>query len=227
VIDGNDKRLIKVEVSTKHSQVIAGPNKIAASGPIAAYTDKVYLANNEGIFEISEEKKKVLDKNWEDPILLNAFAGNLYVLDKTKSMFLRFQGNGDKFSTGKQWLSEDTKIDLKDVTSWTIDGNIWALRANGEIIKFSQGNNLNFRLDVPGSMDFKADFIFTDDTSDYLYFLDKTGGSIKAFDKKGTFKAQYISEEIKSVNQFTVSEKDKKIILLTGKMLLTLPVKHF
>ena len=45
-------------------------------------------------------------------------------------------------------------------------------------------------------------------------------------DKNGAYKAQYISSDIKGAINLIVSEKEGKIILLTGEKLLALDLRH-
>jgi hypothetical protein len=45
-------------------------------------------------------------------------------------------------------------------------------------------------------------------------------------DKDGNYKAQYISDNIKTATKIVVSETDKKMILLEGDKLYSLDIKH-
>ena len=45
-------------------------------------------------------------------------------------------------------------------------------------------------------------------------------------DKKGGYKAQYISDQIAGAARLMVSESQKVIILLTGDKLLSIAIKH-
>ena len=60
-----------------------------------------------------------------------------------------------------------------------------------------------------------------------IYILDRQNGRVVVIDKEGKYKAQYIHDKIKGALDLAVSEKNKKIIILTGDKLLSLEVKHF
>ncbi len=225
ILDKNSKKLAKVTIENKRSEIVAGPSKIVDDPTIAAYLDNIYIGNKDGIFDISDNKKKLINSTWQGSILQFAYASNLYVLDKSQSKILRFSAGADKFSDGKEWLSNDVLTDLTNATDMVIDGNIWVLTQGSEIYKFTSGNQQKFKL-ASDFKDLKPDYLYTGDGVEGLYLLDKEGKRIIVFTKEGEYKVQYKSEEIKDTRAFVVSEKDNKIFLLNDSKLLSIELKH-
>ena len=226
ILDKDGRKIVKVYVSSGRAEVVAGPGKVEDPITIAGYIDNTYLLTSSGVFELSDEKKEVMDEDLSDNILASAFAGNLYILERSTSMIRRFSGNGDVFGTGVNWLKEGTTTDLSKTISMAIDGNIWALTSEGDVYKFALGNPQNFSLSDTFLAGFKPVFVFTSDECNFLYFLDNISGKVFVFDKDGNYVSQYVNEEIKNTTKIAISEKEKKMVLLNGGKLFTIDLKH-
>lgn len=224
--DPGSRKIVKTEISNKHSELVAGPSKIDENSQLAVYLDNLYLVSSRGVFDITDEKKEILDKSWEGEVLVYAYAGNLYILEKSKSKIWRYAGGAEgNFASGREWLSQSVQVDLSSSRSMVINGSVWILDGSGKIYKFTLGNLQKFEL-TQEYRDIKPDFIFTGDETQYLYILDKAGGKILVFTKDGEYKAQYLADDIKNTSQIVVSEKEGKIILLSGGNLLSIEIKH-
>jgi hypothetical protein len=70
------------------------------------------------------------------------------------------------------------------------------------------------------------DAVYTNESLAGVYLLDKTNKRIVVLTKDGKYKAQYLSDKIGEATDLVVSEKDKKVILLTGQKILFLEIKH-
>lgn len=226
ILDIDGKKIIKTSISGKYSEVVAGPAKVGHTPGLSSTLGKIYVVNSEGIFEISEEKRMVLGRDWSGDILTYAYAGNFYILEKENSTIIRYSGDGSNFGKRDNWLSAGVTANLSDAVSWVIDGSIWVLKENGEILKFGLGNLGSFTLsDVP-IKDLKPNSIYTNEELTYFYILDKEGARVIVVDKEGKYKAQYLSNQFKYAKGLAVSEKEKNIVFLTGDKLLSVELKH-
>ena len=59
-----------------------------------------------------------------------------------------------------------------------------------------------------------------------MYVLDNEKGRIVVTDKNGEYKAQYLGDVVKNADNLVVSEKEKKVFVLTGNKLFFLNLKH-
>lgn len=226
ILDRNAKKIVGIMLDTKRSEVIAGPSVIDEADSLAIYSDKVFVSNSNGIFEVKDRLVKAIEKDWNGEVLIYPYAGNFYILEKDTSIVWRFVGDGVSFGTKRNWLTDGVVVDLSDVVSFSIDGSIWTLGSDGSILKFSLGNKQNFKLDgmYPEMKAPKA--LFTSDQTDYLYVLDNENSRVLVIEKDGKYKAQYISDEIKNSTSIIVSEKEKKLILLENEKLYSIELKH-
>jgi hypothetical protein len=227
ILDKSGKRVVSVAIDTKKSKVVAGPTVITEALDMASYNDNVYILTSDGIYQLGLGETKVIDKTWTGDAFISAFAGNLYVLDKSGNKIYRYSGApGNAFGPQQSWLSASTKADFSGATSWGMDGAIYVLYPNSRILKYSLGAPQNFSITGVVPEIGNADAIYADPDNQDVYLLDRAGKRVVAVDKKGNYKAQYIDDQITGATGLVVSEAQKEIILLTGDKLLSVQIRH-
>ncbi|GAG50039.1 unnamed protein product, partial [marine sediment metagenome] len=68
--------------------------------------------------------------------------------------------------------------------------------------------------------------IYTNEELEFLYLLEPENKRVIVLDKSGEYKAQYVSGSIGEAIDIAVSEKEGKIILLTGEKLFSIEIEH-
>ena len=123
------------------------------------------------------------------------YFGNVYFLVPSENQILKSVPAGDEYSTAKYWVTEENPP-LADAVAMAIDGFIYVLKSDGNVLKFEKGELVtDFRLkelDRPLS-DPRAIFATVD--SEHLYILDAGNQRIVVTDKNGLYQSQYIYEE--------------------------------
>src|SRR3989339_247031 len=103
------------------------------------------LSENGSVYGISLEKKEVsslpiADDQWVD---LEAYANRLYLLkpdlSEIEGQIIRFNHSGSSFTDESSWIKSKISS-LEQAVSLTIDGNIIVLIKDGSVVKFSNGN---------------------------------------------------------------------------------------
>ena len=226
VLDKEGGKIMKTAIETKGSEIIAGPDIVHDTKNIAAYSDRVYIAKTDGIYEATDDKEQVVEDTMGDNNLIHGYAANLYVLNRNTSKIFRYAAAGEGFSSGNNWLIEGIEPDFSKMISWTIDGTIWLLSDTGKIFNYSQGNPQAFTISgvAPSLINPKA--IYTNEELDNIYLLEPDAQRIVVIDKEGDYIAQYKSEQAEHAFSLAVSEKEKKIILLTGNKLYSIELEH-
>lgn len=226
ILDKEGGRVVSITISNKKSKVVAGPGVIENPLDLASYEDNVYILLEDGVYLVGSTKSRVVEKIWSGHARIHAFAGNLYVLDKTGNQIYRYAGSSDNaFGTQQNWLSSSAKPDFANAISWGINGAVYVLYPNSKILKYSQGSPQNFSLKGITPEIGNVDAFYADPDNQYVYLLDKAGKRIVVVDKNGSYKAQYLGDAIGNANNLVVSETDKEIILLTGEKLLSIELK--
>jgi hypothetical protein len=232
-LDKKGKRVVRIEIDTKKTEIVSGPETTGEAHRLAAYADRVFVLGSDGIYELAENppagrqgREKMIEKEWEGNVLIYAYAGNLYVLEKEKSQIWRYPVTEAGFGSRQKWLAPGVEPDLTKIFSWVIDGSIWFTSETGKLFKFTRGNQENLAISgvIPPLSRFDA--IYTNEELEHFYVLDKEEGRVVVLDKSGGYKAQYLSDEIKKAKGLVVSEKEGKMILLTDTKLSSIKIKH-
>jgi len=226
VFDKNGKKVVRITLDTKKTQVVVGPEQLDGIIDIFAYQDSVYGVFSDGIYSLGTAKKKVIEKTWDGDVLAYAYTGNIYLLDKTGNSIWRYAGSNDSFGSKQDWLAQGITVDFSKVKEIVIDGTIWVLTSTPNVSRFSQGNPQAFKINglAPGINAIQA--IHTNEENKYIYLLDKEQGRIVVLEKNGDYMAQYQSDQFKEGSEIIVSEKTSKAIVLTGEKLIQIDLKH-
>jgi hypothetical protein len=213
VLDKGSDRVVEVVVGTKRTETVAGPAQIRDALQIAVYAERVFVEEDEGIYEVGDARTQAVEKEWSGDILYNAYAANLYVLGKSESKIWRYVGTDAGFSSQSDWLAPGVEPDLSGVISMAIDGSIWILTESGNIEKYTRGNSQPIS-DISASPEMvNPTIIYTNEELDNIYILDPETARVVSFDKEGNYVAQYRSEVFRTSNGLFVSESLGKIIV--------------
>lgn len=224
ILDSVNNKIISSMLSTKKTEVIAGPDEASGAKAIAAYADNVYLVKDEGIVDLETSDTKI-EKEWGE-ILLSTFAGNIYILDKDSSSVWRYSAIKGGFGSKQNWFGPGVNPDLSNTVSWAIDGAIWILTRTGEVRKFSLGREESISdLNIGQPLDFPV-AIFTSEDAQDVYVLDPPNSRVVVISKSGDFLAQYLADDLNGAKGLVVSEDIKKIIYLKGSALKSIELKH-
>ena len=226
VFDKNGKKIVKIEIDTKKTEIVAGPDQVREAEGIAAYSDRAFVLSDGNIYEVSDERELAIEGEWEGDVLIYAYAGNFYVLEREASKIWRYAGIEGGFGSKQEWLAAGTEPDLTSIFNWTIDGSIWFLSETGKVFKFTRGNQdtLSFTDIVPQLS--RPSAIYTNEELKSIYLLEKETGRIVVVDKEGNYQAQYFSDKIEEARGLVVSEEVGKIIIVTDERLYSINISH-
>lgn len=229
VLDNNTQKLVGIEVKTKKTNTIAGPDYLRTARSTEGYSDRSFILSEDGIRETTGDVELVVraDEWSANDILWNIFAGNIYLLNRSDTTIKKYTGVANGFLDPVDWLADGLNIDFSTATSMSIDGSIWVLYRDGDIDRFSQGSFQPFSVGEMDSDLSSATQIFTDEEIDDLYILDGVNKRIVVLDKQGEYKAEYTADKLKEATDFIVSQENKKIIYLANGRLYEIELKHF
>lgn len=226
VLDKEGKKIVRIEIETKKTEIVAGPDQVKDAKGVAAYSDRAFVLSDGNIYEVSDERELAIEGEWEGDVLIYAYASNFYVLERETSKIWRYAGVDDGYGSKQEWLTTGTEPDLTSIFNWTIDGSIWFLSETGKVFKFTRGNQdtLNFTDVIPQLSQPSA--IYTNEELKFVYFLERDTGRIVVVDKEGNYQAQYFSDKIKEAKGLVVSEEIGKIIIVTDERLYSINISH-
>lgn len=184
---------------------------------IAYTTDKDsvnYLTSRAVISINSSGKEKDLitnDKDWEKAVGLSAYQGNVYILDQKNGVLKYVAGSG---GFGKSAYLKD-KPDLNRAQAIAIDGSVWILLKDN-VLKYTRGASDGLKLKGLNKPFKSPTKIFTNIDTENIYILDNGNSRIVKLNKEGSFQTQYVADILKGARDLDVSEKDGKILVLSG-----------
>lgn len=230
VLDTRNVSVFNINVSSLASSIAGGGEKTPGPTLIANHGNNIFVLTQNGIVKIdtkSKNQQAVVNslKEIGSAQDLVGFAGNIYLLDGTNKKIWKFMALESGYSSAKTYLGEDETIDLTEVKSLAIDGSVFVL-GGGTVKKYTRGSVEPFSLEGLDKPFVEAATIFTDDESKFIYILDKGNGRVVVFDKKGGYDSSYEWSGISGVSDMVVSEKQKKILLLSGSNIYTIDLKQ-
>ncbi|PJA49210.1 hypothetical protein CO169_02625, partial [Candidatus Shapirobacteria bacterium CG_4_9_14_3_um_filter_39_13] len=153
------------------------------------------------------------DETWGEIVDIEGFTGSLYLLDSQGEIW-KYPAIEGGFGEKQKWLQQ--KADFSSAVSLAIDGSLWVLTQDGQILKFLQGQKDSFALSGLNKPFFEPRALFTDFDSQNLYVLDKGNARIVVLSKNGEYQAEYHWSELNQAQDLVVIEAEKKIFCLLG-----------
>lgn len=218
LFDQEGGRLVSFDFAGRDAKVLAGGEQIEGSQLAAFYAGRPFVLRQGKVFEIEQGRAKevVVGEDWGEIILFEAYAGNLYLADRQNGEVWRYPAIEGGFGQAQPWFAEGISKGFSETKDLAIDGSIWFLEEGGEIKKYTLGAPESFSLLGFAEALSQPVALFTSDTLDNLYLLDPQASRVVVFDKKGEYQKAIIWEGIGEARDLAVSEKEGKILLLTG-----------
>jgi len=176
---------------------------------------------NEGLLKGDKlpEIKIKKDEAWGEIVDVKGFTNNLYLLDSQGEIW-RYLAIEGAFGEKQKWLQQ--KADFSSAISLAIDGSLWVLTQDGQILKFLQGQKDSFILSGLNKPFFEPTAIFTDFDSQNLYVLDNGNARIVVLSKNGEYQAEYRWPQLNQAQDLAVIETEKKIFCLLGSKIYSM-----
>lgn len=226
-LDENSPRIVAMNVGDRSKQAIEGDN-LPEGYAIASSESEVFWLEKEGVWKASWKEKKlerviVPDEFWQDPQIIDVFAGNVYVFDKSQSEIWKYPVLSDGYGSRRRWLAAGITPDLTKVIEMKVTGDIWLLTETGKIVRYNRGSPAKFDLVGYPYLDESELLInpramFVGENS--IYISENGVNRIVALTQEGKFEAQYVNSEFANVDD---------LVVLDGKMYVLIDnvVKEF
>ena len=160
----------------------------------------------------------------ESVVDVGIYFGNVYFLVPSENQILKSVPVEDEYSVPKYWVTTENPP-LTNAVAMAIDGFIYVLKTDGQVLKFEKGELVSDfllkELDLPLA-DPRA--IFTTVESEHLYILDAGNKRIVIIDKSGFYQSQYVYEDIVDPTDLFVDEAKEIIYLLDGTKIFRIGV---
>ncbi len=166
---------------------------------------------------------------WIKPEAIGGYFGNLYVLDPLLNAILKYIPTDNSYtSPPTSYLNPMLGVDLTGAVDMAVDGNLYVLFANGEVLKFYEGERAAFALNGLPSPMRSPSAIFVSGEQEptaegFVYIADTGNQRVLQFDKDGNYvrqlKAKLDGEEMQGLRGLWVDEKAERILLVSDSAL--------
>ena len=226
VLDKKSEVVLGVDIKNKQGKILGG--RLGKVDFASVFLGKAFLVGERGIVwidvssgvaskagETSEQVGKIVD--------FVAYAGNVYVLDGDNNQIWKFPGIEGGLGRAVEYLAKGGEF--SSAVSMAIDGSIWVLTDEGKIYKFTQNRRDNFAVTGLDEDFGEPTALYTDEDCDRIYVLDKGKTRVVVIGKDGKYVGQYVWPGIAGVDDFVVSEKEGKILLLSESKIFEIQLK--
>lgn len=173
---------------------------------ISTYQKNIYRLKNDNLYKLENS-----NGSWSNSDAIASYSENLYLLDSSNGQIYKYeQENNNKYNNGSEYINSN-EIDLKNGIDISVDGSIYVLKQNGNIVKLMLGNQQDFNIKnipEPNNTIENAKKLYTNDSINSIFILENS--RILEFNKDGNFINQYaFPKELTNISDFQI--KDNKI----------------
>lgn len=224
LFDKDMKQVLLLDYTTKKVSIRDFSEKDVLKGVVIK--DDTVFTLTDGIYKFSadidadsdlQEVRALGDSN-KDASLIAVYDRFVYVVNPDKRNIYRYSQGDDGYSDPVGWIKSATGLKYDELTSISVDGDVWLTTINGQLKKFASGREetLNIRgLEVPFENEIYA---YTNENQENVYVLDPTNNRIVSFSKNGDFIKEYKSVSLGAASNVAVSEALNKIFVVSGSI---------
>jgi hypothetical protein len=229
--DSNQNSLYIVNLSTGETKTITSLDDEMQGMKLPASTEeKIYLVNKSGLALYNPEKENItqLETNLQgeasDYASADTYSNRLYLLNSKEGQIYRYSPIESGLGAPQPWLNDGTE--LRQAIDISIDGHIYVLNYNGQVLKLLRGQQQDFELakiDPPLSSPTSLNVSLN---NEFIHVLEPKEKRLAVFKKTGEFLLQYRFDQYNELNDFIINETDGIIYLLADNKLIKIQADH-
>lgn len=217
----------------KSNAVTSASVKVPLETLVSPSTDKadnIYYFNNYNVLVFNTKTENMgtmaIDKIEPENIgATKVFSNKLYLVHTKEGQIYRYNRGAAGYSGGERWLDE--AADFAGATTIDIDGNIYVMKENGEMLKFLKGRRAILSFDPVEPIIASPVKLTVGEEARFFYVFESDQQRLIVFDANGKFLVQYQSPQFKDLKDFAVDEKQKLIYFLDGHLLYKAQASYF
>lgn len=230
--DGQQKTIYTINLSDNLITAIADLNQPikVLNYPVLDKNENIYYFNEDSIIQLNTKTDEITNLSIDLPVekqsivAATGYNNKFYLLSKQDSQIYRFSKAERALTNRERWIKD--KTNFSNPTSFSIDGQVYVLEANGQIFKYLKGEKQNFKLEEIDPPLAKATKIIVSQNLEFIYILEPANKRLIIFDKTGDFLSQYQFKKLDDLKDFVVDEKTKKIYLLNKTSIYMVEATH-
>lgn len=219
-LDKSDSRLVSMNLNDRSRQIIqVGSDK--AMLDVGVSEAKVYGLYSSGVNEYfwkKDDEKQVIeaDEFWKTPLLIELFAGNIYILDKEQGEIWKYPVLTDGFGGRRRWFAVGIAPDLSNAVDMKVVGDVWLLTSTGKLERYSRGAPVTFSMEgfpAKGESKRLSEPTAVWVTDSLVYVLENGAERVSVFGIDGKYQEQYLNSEFKKASDLVIVD-DKGYVII-------------
>jgi len=166
-------------------------------------------------------------QHWRSASQVETFGTRIYVADEGLNQIFRYPA-GQAQPPVDPWFAEGTLVNLAGVISLKIDGDIWVLFGNGNILRYQSGEQVPFSLEAGAELAQEPVdmYVMTKERSE-IYLADAGEDRILVYTKDGIYEKQLVAAEgdlLSGLSGIYIDEIGGRLYILTKTALYSHPL---
>lgn len=228
-VDSQHSRMLSLSLEKKQTQVLTVDEQLSQPFALSIEERKVYALGQDGIMQASlpldTVGKVIIPKSdlWQNPKYIGTYGDNLYMLDTKERNIYRYDLT-DPQASPSAWFRSKEGLDFDQISSLTIDGDVWIGAGDGSIHRFSRGTPEGFHLSRVLTPPSSLVVLYTEPDSERLYILEPHGKRLLIVDKNGVYQSAILSDDFATATGLIVDETQQKAFVLAGSLVYDVPL---
>jgi hypothetical protein len=202
---------------------------MAWQSPIPGFEDKSHLLvldSNNRVFRYNPKVEGISlmqfgtdQGGWQRTTQIETYLDRLYVVDEGTNQIYRY-APGQYDQPPEPWFQAPTQVNLANIQSLLIDGDLWALFSSGQVVRYNNGDQLPFALDdsvAPAGE--PVDLFIGLKGGNSIFLADAAEEAILVFNKEdGSYDRQFRAAEgrpLRGLSAIYVDETRDTLFILT------------
>ncbi|MCX6785005.1 MAG: hypothetical protein NTV81_03705 [Candidatus Komeilibacteria bacterium] len=188
--------------------------------PISKTKSFIGITNDKKGYLVNDYSFQIM--NWPttqlgSPQALAYYNNRIYVADNTNKIF-RYSLNGKNVTEETSWLKTPLTNGVKE---FGVDGDLYLLDNQGNLIKYNRGQKANWNPD-PLDLPLTNAELWVGQNSSRLYLFDSTAGRLIVLEKSGQLIGQITNPLLTSALDWTILEKNNLLLITTKDKIYSL-----
>jgi len=221
--------LYEILLNKVEKPVTIDDNETVVAGAYDDDNDSLLFATKSGkIIDYSNGQFQFMDTSdgaFHSAISIDVYNGKMYLLDSTTKQIWKYSRNRDSYGSAEGYISAEDLAGLGDVQDFAIDGYIYVLQKDGQIVKFDRGAKTDFTIQKAPLDELSAPTkIYTELDLNKIFVLESSKNRVVVFDKdlKGggaIYSGQYVFDDLSDIKDIFFDKDSNRLYLLGSQKL--------
>ncbi|HYD34946.1 MAG TPA: hypothetical protein VD999_02670 [Vitreimonas sp.] len=227
-VDAEKGRVISLNLENQQFQLFE-PGAQPRIQDVSLYDDRIWMLGGglRSVSVVGTASATVVKEEGESNRagqFIELYNRYIYIFNPEKRNIYRYAPTADGYTDPIGWLTSSQGLDFAQVTSLSIDGDIWLGTKTGEIKKFTTGRPAEFTLKGMTEPFDSSIIVYTSEELQNLYVLEPNKQRVVILSKTGEFLREVRSVSLASATGLIADEQLQRIFPVSGSIIFQIPL---